>query len=139
MGADFGLSNYHQPYNSTTSFVWALPFGQGRRWASNASPLLDALVGGWEVAGINTAFAGEPVTFTYTPGATFIVSGIAQDFRGANNYRPNVTCDPMASDADRTIANWFNRACVAGPTWIRPGTPVDSIRLARFTASPHTS
>jgi hypothetical protein len=96
--------------------VWALPFGQGRRWASNASPLLDALIGGWEVAGINTAFAGEPVTFTYTPGATFIVSGIAQDFRGANNYRPNVTCDPMASDADRTIANWFNRACVAVPT-----------------------
>ena len=32
--------------------------------------------------------AGEPVTLTYTPGATFVVSGIAQDFRGANNYRP---------------------------------------------------
>ena len=23
--ADFGLSNYHQPYNNTTSFVWSLP------------------------------------------------------------------------------------------------------------------
>ncbi len=116
MDADFGLSNYHQPYNSTTSFVWSLPFGVGRRWGSNASPLMEAFIGGWQLAGINSMFAGEPVTFTYTPGATFVVSGIVQDFRGANNYRPNVTCDPMASGADRTIANWFNRACVVLPT-----------------------
>jgi hypothetical protein len=116
MQADFGLSNYHQPYNNTTSFVWALPFGEGRRWLSSASPWLEALVGGWEIAGINWLYAGEPVTFNYTPGATFVVSGIAQDFRGANNYRPNVTCDPMATGADRTINNWFNRACVSVPT-----------------------
>jgi hypothetical protein len=31
LAADYGLSNYHQPYNSTTSFVWSLPFGQGQR------------------------------------------------------------------------------------------------------------
>ena len=49
---------------------------------------------------------------TYTPGATFLVSGIAQDFRGANNYRPNVTCDPFAHGSAQTINNWFNRACV---------------------------
>ena len=55
----------------------------------------------WSAAGSSRAstrcIAGEPVTFTYTPGATFVVSGIAQDFRGANNYRPNVTCDPLAT------------------------------------------
>jgi hypothetical protein len=116
LDADFGLSNYHQPYNSTTSFVWSLPFGQGRRWGGNASPLVEALIGGWQLAGINSMFAGEPVTFTYSPGATFVVSGIAQDFRGANNYRPNVTCDPLASGAERTISNWFDRACVVAPT-----------------------
>ncbi len=116
LGADYGLSNYHQPYNSTTSFVWSLPFGQGRRWASNASPLMESLVGGWQVAGINSVFAGEPITLQYTPGATFVVSGIAQDFRGANNYRPNVTCDPVASGNERTIANWFDKGCVSVPT-----------------------
>ena len=116
LGADFGVSNYDQPYNNTTSFVWALPFGKDKRWGSNVSPVMDALIGGWEVSGINSVYAGEPVTFTYTPGATFIVSGIAQDFRGANNYRPNVACDPMASGADRTINNWFNKACVVAPT-----------------------
>ena len=116
MDADFGLSNYHQPYNNTTSFVWSLPFGRGMRWGSDVSPVMDAIIGGWQLAGIHSIYAGEPVTFTYTPDATFVVSGIAQDFRGGNNYRPNVTCDPMASGTDRTIANWFNRTCVAVPT-----------------------
>jgi hypothetical protein len=116
LGADFGVSNYDQPYNSTTSFVWSLPFGRGHRWASEASPLMEAFVGGWEIAGINSISAGEPVTFIYNPGATSIVSGIQQDFRGANNYRPNVTCDPLATGDSRTITNWFNRDCVVIPT-----------------------
>jgi hypothetical protein len=107
--ADFGFSEYHQPYNNTTSFVWGLPFGR------SSSPLMTALLGGWQLAGINRINAGEPVTLTYTAGAAFVVSGIAQDFRGANNYRANVSCDPMASGADRTIANWFNRSCVSAP------------------------
>jgi hypothetical protein len=109
LDADFGYSEYHQPYNSTTSFVWTLPFGK------NSSPVVSALIGGWQLAGINRINAGEPVTLTYTPGATFVVSGIAQDFRGANNYRANVSCEPLASDAERTINNWFNRACVTAP------------------------
>jgi hypothetical protein len=108
LDADFGLSEYHQPYNNTTSFTWSLPFGR------DASGLTRALIGGWQLAGINRINAGEPVTFTYSPGATFIVSGIAQDFRGANNYRPNVTCDPTSSSP--TISAWFNKDCVAIPT-----------------------
>jgi hypothetical protein len=76
----------------------------------------EALIGGWQLSGINSVFEGEPVTFQYSPGATFLVSGIAQDFRGANTYRPNVTCDPMASGSEQTIQNWFNKACVSAPT-----------------------
>ena len=51
LDADFGLSNYHQPYNSTTSFVWTLPFGRGQRWGPDVSPLVDAFIGGWQLAG----------------------------------------------------------------------------------------
>ena len=116
LDADFGLSEYHQPYNSTTSFVWALPFGRGQKWASNASALTEALIGGWQLAGVNRVNAGETVTLTYTPGATFVVSGIAQDFRGANNYRANVSCDPYAKGDAQTITNWFDRNCVTAPT-----------------------
>ncbi len=101
LDADFSYSAYHQPYNNTTSFVWDLPF---------SGPLL----GGWQVAGINTIYSGEPVTLTYTAAPAFQVSGIAQDFRGANNYRPNVVGDPYA--ASPTVTGWFNRDAVVIPT-----------------------
>jgi hypothetical protein len=102
IAADYGTGGFDQPYNNTTSLVWMLPFGRGRVW------------GDWQIAGINTVAAGEPVTFTYSPAAAFQVSGITNDFSGANNYRPNVTCDPMA--ASPTITQWFNPSCVVIPT-----------------------
>jgi carboxypeptidase family protein/TonB-dependent receptor-like protein len=116
LAAEYATGSYHQPYNSTTSFVWTLPFGHGRRWGSGMPSALDAVLGGWQLAGINTLVPGETVTFTYAPLTAFIVSGIAQDFRGANNYRPNVTCDPYAPSGEQSITNWFNKNCVSIPT-----------------------
>ncbi len=116
MDADFGLSGYHQTYNSTTSFVVDLPIGRGRRYLGDANAVVDAILGGWQIAGINTVTPGERVTLTYGPSAAAQVSGIQQDFRGANNYRPNVIGDPLAPSGERTIDNWFNRANVVVPT-----------------------
>jgi hypothetical protein len=101
--ADFGFSAYHQPYNSTTSLIWTTPFENV--WLRD-----------WQIAAINSVYSGEPVTFTYAPLASFVVSGIAQDFRGANNYRPNVIGDPYAPEGERTVQNWFNRNNVVVPT-----------------------
>jgi len=114
LDADYSLSGYHQPYNSTTSFIYSLPFGHGKKWGANVSSGLDAVIGDWQVSGINTITPGEMVTFTYTPAAQATVSAITNDFSGANNYRPNVTCDPMATNP--TIQQWFNPSCVTAPT-----------------------
>ena len=116
MDADFGYSGYHQPYNSTTSFSWNLPVGRGRAWMSDASQVVDTLLGGWSVAGVSSVYAGDPVTFTYTASAAAQVSGIQQDFRGANIYRPNVTGDPLTPKSERTIENYFNADNVSIPT-----------------------
>jgi hypothetical protein len=112
--ADEGFSNYHQPYNLTTSVIWELPFGNGRRFMHDASPWLDAIAGGWMLSGISSFYSGEPVTFIYTAGTAFQVSGIAQDFRGANNYRPNVVGDPYGDTG--SITSYFNPANVVVPT-----------------------
>ena len=114
--ADYGLSAYHQPYNSTTSFVVDLPFGRGRRYMTDANPVVEALLGGWSVAGINTVVPGEQVTLMYIPTAAQQVSGIQQDFRGANNYRPNVIGDVLVPEDERTIGNWLSRTNVVVPT-----------------------
>jgi hypothetical protein len=116
VAAEYDTGSYQQPYNNTTSFVWALPFGHGKRWGSGWSTPVDVLLGGWQLAGINTIVPGETITFTYAPATAFQVSGIAQDFRGANNYRPNVTCDPYAPKGEQSITNWFNKNCVTIPT-----------------------
>jgi hypothetical protein len=114
MEADYALSGYNQPYNNTTSFVFELPFGQGRRWMKDANAVLDAVVGGWTLSGINTMTSGAPITLTYTPAASFSVSGINQEFRGSNNYRPNVIGDPYG---DRnSITNYFSTTNVVSPT-----------------------
>ena len=114
--ADYGYSAYHEPYNSTTSFVVDLPFGRGRRYMTDANGFTDAVLGGWMVAGINRVMPGEMVTLTYTPTAAQQVSGIQQDFRGANNYRPNVSGDPLVPEGERTINNWLSRTTVTAPT-----------------------
>jgi Carboxypeptidase regulatory-like domain/TonB-dependent Receptor Plug Domain len=112
--ADYGLSGYNQPYNNTTSFVWELPFGQGRRWMKDANAILDAFVGGWTLSGINTMTSGETFTLTYSPAASFQVSGITQEYRGSNNYRPNVTGNPYGDT--HSITEYLSKTTVLAPT-----------------------
>jgi hypothetical protein len=96
--------------------VYDIPVGRGRRFAAGMHSALNAFVGGWQIAGVSTSVPGEQVTLTYTPAASFQVSGIQQDFRGANNYRPNVTGTVLVPKGQRTVNNWFDRNSVAIPT-----------------------
>ncbi len=114
LDADYGTSGYDQPLNNTTSVVWELPFGQGKRWINGANPVVNGILGGWTISGVNTMLSGEPATLTYTPAAAFQVSGIQQDFRGANNYRPNVIGDPYGDK--KSVLNYLNPANVVVPT-----------------------
>jgi hypothetical protein len=114
--ADYSYSAYDQPHNSTTSFVYELPFGKGRKWMKDASAVTDAFFGGWQIAGIFNAWSGERLNLRYAPAASFQVSGITQDFRGANDYRPNVTGDALAPEGERSITNYFNKNNVTLPT-----------------------
>ncbi|MGQ0734737.1 MAG: carboxypeptidase regulatory-like domain-containing protein [Acidobacteriota bacterium] len=116
LDAEYGLSAYHQPYNSTTSFIVDVPIGTGRALLGDAGPVVNAILGGWQIAGINSILAGERVTLRYTPVASFQVSGIQQDFRGANAYRPNVTGEVILPKGQRDLQNWFNRDNVVIPT-----------------------
>ena len=104
-----GLSSYDQPFNDTTSVVYELPYGHGRRWGSSVNGFVDAVLGGWELTMINTATSGLPINLTYSPISQFQVST-------APNYRPNITGDPVTSEGQRTTANYLNRATVQIPT-----------------------
>ena len=83
---------------------------------NDASAVVDAILGGWQMSGIFNAWSGERINLRYTPDATFLVSGITQDFRGANDYRPNVIGESARAEDERSITNYFNKANVVVPT-----------------------
>ena len=115
--AEKGLSAYDQPLTNTTSVVYQLPFGKGRKYGSNMPVPADLMLGGWEISSINSAFSGPPVTLQLgpVPPAAYQVSGIQQDFRGANNYRMNLVGDPV-NPASHHILHFFDLANVLAPT-----------------------
>jgi hypothetical protein len=133
MDAEYGTSNYDQPYNNTTSFVWQLPFGRGQRWLKDANPVLDAVIGGWTFSGINTMTSGAPATLVYAPAAAWAVSGISQEYRGSNTYRPNVTGSPYGDKNSTT--SYLSLTNVTIPTdasQVYGNAPRNSVRLPWF-------
>jgi len=114
--ADKGLSAYDQPFTNITSFVWELPFGRGRSYLASLPRVADALLGGWQLSGVNTMTSGPVVTLVYNPAATYVVSGISADFRGANNYRPNLLGNPKVPKEQRSANFYLDKTKVALPT-----------------------
>jgi len=49
---EWGPDNMNVKFNSVASWVYDLPFGKGRRYASSMSPAMGALLGGWQLSGI---------------------------------------------------------------------------------------
>jgi len=90
ISADYSQSDYNLPIANVTSLVYDLPFGRGRTYLSGANGFVDAVLGGWQVSGINTMQAGTPFNITYSPSSANQVSQqITASYRGANLYRPD--------------------------------------------------
>jgi Carboxypeptidase regulatory-like domain/TonB dependent receptor/TonB-dependent Receptor Plug Domain len=88
---DYSQSDYNLPVANVTSLVYDLPVGHGKEFLGDANPLVNAIVGGWQLSAINTMQAGTPFNLTYSPNAANVVSPqISATYRGANEYRPNV-------------------------------------------------
>lgn len=104
-----GVSGYNQTLNNTTTLIYDLPFGKGRRYASGWNTPTDLVLGGWRLTMINFATSGTPVNLTYSPASQFQVSG-------APPYRPNLNGDPMIPKDRRTPASWLSRDTVTIPT-----------------------
>ncbi len=104
-----GLGGYDQPFSNTTTLLYELPVGKGKRLGSNWNRGVDTVLGGWSLTLINTMNTGSPVNLTYSPAAAFSVSG-------SPNYRPNLIGDPMMPEGQRTPQLWLNPNTVVIPT-----------------------
>jgi hypothetical protein len=115
LAAEAGPSSFDVKLNNVTSIVYQLPFGKGRKYASAMHPVVDGVLGGWELNTINTAHTGTPLNVFYTPPTASSVSGLSNDYRGEPFLRPNVSGSSISQSTSSLINTYF-----AGYTFTAP-------------------
>jgi Carboxypeptidase regulatory-like domain/TonB dependent receptor-like, beta-barrel/TonB-dependent Receptor Plug Domain len=120
LAAERGPSMYDVTLVNVTSVVYQLPFGKGRTFGGSWNPVLDAIAGGWEISGINTANSGLPLDLTYTPSTANDVTGRIADYRGVSEMRPNLVGDPSGSSGPAMLDNYFNKSAFQVPSASAP-------------------
>jgi hypothetical protein len=93
------------------SGVWELPFGKGKTWLTNASGVVNGILGGWQINGISTTQTGMPL----------IVRG-ANNFTGINY--PDLLRNPTLPRSERDVLRWFDTEAFANPPdWVVGNAP----------------
>jgi len=83
------ISGLDRTNRLTSSGIWELPFGKGRRWSSNSHVALRAIMGGWQLNGAMQYQSGSPLGF-----GNVIFNGDL-----GNVVRPR---------GERSVDGWFN-------------------------------
>ena len=144
-----GLSDFHTAHRFAFSYLYDLPFGAGRRWASR-SAVAKGLLSNWSLSGILTLQTGHP--FTVNLGTT--QSGAASSAFGVPD-RPDLLSDPTrpgpvpsnpdpacqatisqggrAADRVGQVQSWFNPCAFTNPSPGRFGTAGRNILIGPGT------
>jgi len=69
------VRSYNRPHNLQITNLWQLPFGKGKRYASQGA--LSALAGGWQINNLLSFFSGTPFTVT-SSGTSLNLPGSSQ-------------------------------------------------------------
>jgi hypothetical protein len=107
LAAEAGPSSFDVKLNNVTSVVYQLPFGKGRKYASNMNPVLDGVAGGWELNTINTWHTGLPLNMYYNPTTSEEISSLSNDYRGEPFLRPNVSGSPIGQSTGQMVNTYF--------------------------------
>ena len=85
------ISGSDRTHRLALTWIYALPFGHGQRWA-NSTPGLSTVIGGWQLQGVFTFQSGPPLGF----GDALLTCPASQ----------------IALSGDqRSIGEWFNTSC----------------------------
>jgi hypothetical protein len=92
-----GRAAFQRAHVLNLSYLWEIPFPK------DAPAHLNAVLGGWQLAGATFFWSGLPLTVIQ--GGDFLGTG--------GNTRPNLIADP---EGPKTVAQWFNTAAFAAAT-----------------------
>jgi hypothetical protein len=105
MEKDYGLLAFDIPHRMVTSFIYELPFGEGRTFQPGGA--LGVIARDWSVNGILTLSGGRPLTVTTTDQAGTGPGRIA---------RANCVGDALPDGFNQTLDSWMDPAAFATTT-----------------------
>ena len=91
---EYGNSDFDVRHRFVISYIYQLPFGNGKKFGGDATGLKNQIIGNWQVAGITTASTGNWFTITDTINGSNISSSDPGGGVGFFETRPNVVGNP---------------------------------------------
>ena len=119
---DKAISNQDLPQNLVISYLYELPFGKGKKFV-NTGGVLDRVVGGWSISGVQRYESGQPLAFGCATGVPAYADCIRFDqVPGQNIYstawqNKSGTFNPVASISGGAVnqVSMFNPAAFSDP------------------------
>jgi hypothetical protein len=107
--AERALSTFDIPQILQFSYVYALPVGRGRHFGGNMSPVLNQIIGGWQLNGIWRFNSGRPIIMIQSTGSRIPTYGSMRPTLNAPLKKNNTSELSM-------LNNYFFNACDVGNT-----------------------
>jgi hypothetical protein len=121
-GAEYGPAAPDLRHRLSISYLYELPVGHRRRFLSDMNKAGDAILGGWQIAGITTIQSGEAETalLSYDPTNTGSFSPRPDMIANPYNFSFNVGGQQCSRPGHQTLDCWYNQAAFAIPP-LAPG------------------
>jgi len=103
----FARDQYTPHQRAVVSVVWEMPLGKGRRYLSNANPVVNGILGGWQLYWIGYMETGHYFSPSY--------SGSDRSNTNTVGGLPDRLCNGNLPSDQRRIDRWFDAACFAPP------------------------
>ena len=100
-----GPQDWDRTHTLNMVLVYELPFGRGKTWGNDWTPVMDAILGGWQFNANQVFQSGLPFNVSYRD------AGADRDVPGSN--RPNLVGDP--DEGGGTQDRWFNTTPIGQP------------------------
>jgi len=111
----------------TTNWIYQLPFGKGRPLLSSVHPVVNAIVGGWDVSGIYSYYSGQflPVFWTGPDPTGTAFTGAAS--RPIVTIRADQLRDGNLPGDQRSVTRWFDATAFGAPPVGRFGSSAKGV------------
>jgi hypothetical protein len=135
--AEKAVSNQDVPNNFVLSYLYNLPVGRGHKLLGDANPIVNQIVGGWRIGGIQRYLSGEPLSFYGAIGIPGFDNGIRfNQVQGVSPFSAvalNHKFNPFNYTGPCDGSGYFNCAAFADPNANRNGGPYQFGTMPRNT------